>query len=164
MWHLVTRFFGVLISRPLGPRAQDDVNRRLRPAEAALFWQQQPIDQRHAYGVAARVAERLDGDTDAVAAALLHDIGKRDSNMGALTRTAATVLGVLHLPMPERWRRYRNHGELGAADLERIGASPLAVAFARGVKGAGLDATVWETLLTADGAAGLKTLRKDAAG
>ena len=76
LWHLITRFVGVMASRPLGPRAQESVTRVLGESEAELFWQQQSIDQRHAYEVAARVADSVGEDHPAVVAALLHDVGQ----------------------------------------------------------------------------------------
>ena len=146
------RFFGVVTGTPLGPRQQDEVRDALTPAEAGLFFRQQPIDQRHAYEVALRVSSELPGNEDAVAAALLHDVGKTHSMLGAVTRSLATVCSLLHLPMPERWRLYRDHGELGAADLRAAGARPLAVAFADGRRTG--DDRVWNVLVAADDAAG----------
>jgi hypothetical protein len=66
----------------------------------------------------------------------------------------ATVLDAVRLPLPADWRRYRNHGELGAVDLERIGGSPLAVAFARGVVlgDEPFDRATWDLLMAADDA------------
>jgi L-asparaginase/Glu-tRNA(Gln) amidotransferase subunit D len=146
-WHLVTRFFGVLNSRPLGPRAQQSVNDVLTPAEAVLFWRQQSIDQRHAYEVAHRVREAVDSE-DAVAAALLHDVGKRHSRLGPIARSLATVAGAVGLPMSETWRSYLEHEALGAADLREIEARPLAIAFAAGSPQG--DPELWEALVGAD--------------
>jgi hypothetical protein len=58
--------------------------------------------------------------------------------------------------MPRRWQAYRDHGEIGAKDLEAIGAHPLAVAFARGRPTGGTDATAWSLLRAADDASGLR--------
>ena len=152
--HLVSRFFGVMVGKPLGPRAQDEVNAILDPAAAALFWDQDAIDQRHAYAVAQRVRDRLAGDQDAFAAALLHDVGKRHCDLGAVARSMATVADMMRLPMPADWRRYRDHGTLGARDLGEIGASPLAIAFAAGepVAPDGIEGDVWDVLRAADDA------------
>jgi hypothetical protein len=111
------------------------VSRILDGDEARLFWDQQAIDQRHAYTVAVRVAEAAAGQTNAMAAALLHDVGKRHSRLGPIGRSLATVADSLRLPMPARWRSYRNHGAVGAHDLRAIGADPLAIAFAGGDDG-----------------------------
>jgi hypothetical protein len=150
--HLTSRFFGVVFSRPLNPQEQDWVNAVLRPQEAALFWEQHTVDQRHSYDVARRVQRDLGEDNAALAAALLHDVGKRHSDAGPIGRSLATVLDGFHLPMPTDWRRYRDHGELGAVDLERLQADPLSVGFARGRLGADarFERATWDVLMAAD--------------
>ncbi len=152
--HLSGRFFGVLVTTPLGPAEQDLVNDALTAEQCRLFWEQDPIDQRHAFEVFRRVGERLGDNSRAAVAALLHDVGKRHSDVGAVGRSLATVFDTLHLPLPEDWRRYRDHEALGAADLEDIGADELAVAFARGRTGRpqSVDPVVWDTLVAADDA------------
>ncbi|MEA2002835.1 MAG: hypothetical protein U9N84_13255 [Actinomycetota bacterium] len=152
--HLSTRFFGVLATTPLGPAEQELVNKALTAEQSRLFWEQDPIDQRHAFDVFRRVEERLSGDGEAATAALLHDVGKRHSDVGAVGRSLATVLDAIHLPLPGDWRRYRDHEALGAADLEEIGAGELVVAFARGRAGRpeSVDPDVWDTLVAADDA------------
>ena len=152
--HLVTRFLGVLRSKPLGPEAQAEVSDWLHDAAAALFWEQDSIDQRHAYEVAQRVRTSTNHNQAAVTAALLHDVGKRHSNAGPLGRSLATILDSLHLPLPADWRRYRDHEALGAADLQRLGADSLAIAFARGRReeAESIDADIWQALVDADNA------------
>ncbi len=146
--HLVVRFFSVLRTKPLSPQEQADVNRVLSPAEAKLFFGQQVMDQRHSIDVAAGVHMHLPGDDDAIAAALLHDVGKRHSRLGAIGRSLATVADTARLPLPRAWRLYRDHGDLGAHDLSAVGARPLAVAFASGMPYG--DAAVWRVLVAAD--------------
>ena len=85
-------------------------------------------------------------------AALLHDVGKKRSNLGPIGRSLATVAYSLRLPLPMRWRMYREHGRLGATELERVGASSLAVNFARGARGIGDDPALWQALVDADNA------------
>ncbi|HLV89930.1 MAG: HD domain-containing protein [Acidimicrobiales bacterium] len=95
-----------------------------------LFMAQQVADQRHGYETGKAVAaagHRL----ELVAAAALHDVGKIHSRFGPVRRSIATVLMGLKLPLGGRWAAYRDHGELGAIDLERAGASDLIVSFAR---------------------------------
>jgi hypothetical protein len=152
--HLVSRFVGVVTSKRLSPEAQDEVNKILAPDAANLFWDQPAIDQRHAYDVSQRVRSTLGDDASALEAALLHDVGKRHSNLGAVARSLATVFDATHLPMPTNWRRYRDHGLLGALDLVAIGADPLAVAFARGTiePTEVIDQRVWDALVAADDA------------
>ena len=125
----------------------------LRPVEAELFWQQSRPDQRHALIVARRVLRRRPGDRVAGAAALLHDIGKRSVNLGAVRRSIATVLGRGKLPMTAAHRAYRDHGPRGAIDLEDAGCGVLVVEFARchpGPPPDGIDPDQWRALLAAD--------------
>lgn len=152
--HLATRFLGAVTSSPLGPAAQAEVNAVLTEEQAALFWEQDPIDQRHAYEVAQRVRQRLGEDPSATKAALLHDVGKRHSSAGPIARSLATVLDTANLPLPADWRSYRNHEILGAMDLQEIGADLLAVAFARGRSDddQSIDPNVWAALVEADNA------------
>ena len=138
----------MLTSRPLGPAAQDEVNRILSTAEARLFWEQQSIDQRHAYEVAKRVGSALGSNHDAIAAALLHDVGKRHSRLGPVARSLATVCAKLRLPMPASWQQYEAHAAIGASDLSAIGAGELAIAFAAGTPYG--EKRVWEVLVAAD--------------
>lgn len=140
----------MMVAKPLSPREQGAVADALRPGEARLFWDQDVCDQRHALQVAGRTKSL--GDPRVFNAALLHDVGKRHVRMGAVSRTLATVLDLLGLPMPDEWKTYRTHGSLGAADLDRVGASPLAIAFARGdaAPPAGIDEGAWQSLRRAD--------------
>ncbi len=142
------------MTTPLGPTEQDLVNNSLTAEQSRLFWEQDPIDQRHAFDVFHRVGESLGDDARAAAAALLHDIGKRHSDVGAIGRSLATVLDTIRLPLPEDWRRYRDHEALGAADLEKVGADELTVAFARSRAGRpqSVDPVVWDALVAADDA------------
>ena len=151
--HLVRRFFGHFRARPLSPGEQDRVREVLPDDLASLFFRQHAADQRHAYIVARRVQTVRPDDRDALIAALLHDVGKSAVAIGAIERSLATVLHVLHVPLPRRWRRYREHGELGAAALESAAAPALAVAFARHHPGApppGIDPELWADLSAAD--------------
>lgn len=152
--HLVSRFFGVVTSKRLGPRAQDEVNTTLTPDAANLFWAQAAIDQRHSYDVAQRVRSSLGDDRAALQAALLHDVGKRHSTLGPVTRSLATIFDAARLPMPMQWRKYRDHGPLGAADLAEIGADAMTVAFARGTfeLTEAIDQRAWDALVAADNA------------
>lgn len=152
--HLVRRFFGFITAQPPGPTDQDFVARYLDGPCARVFWEQQHADQRHAVDVARRVAATLPDDDGAVRAALLHDVGKRNSDTGAVTRSIATVLDAMRLPITPRMGAYRRHGPIGADELEGIGCDPLAVAFARHHPGPapdGIDPARWAALLDADG-------------
>jgi hypothetical protein len=160
IWHLATRFFGVVFAPPLKPGEQAWVSRILNGDEARLFWDQQAIDQRHAHTVAMRVAA-AEVPTNATHAALLHDVGKRHSRLGPVGRSLATVADGLRLPMPMRWRSYLDHGALGARDLRAIGADPLAIAFAEG--SSGVDPETLALLRAADDGV-LKASSSDPAG
>jgi hypothetical protein len=91
-----------------------------------------------------------------VAAALLHDVGKAASDIGPFARSLATLCDTVRLPVPERWQSYRDHGALGAATLVAAGARPLAVAFAAGEPTG--DPDVWQALVAADEASGVRRL------
>ncbi len=125
----------------------------LSPAEAVLFWEQGQADQRHALEVAHRVLATRPGDREAARAALLHDIGKRGLNLGAIGRSLATVLDGLGVRLRGRYLAYREHGRRGAESLAAVGAGELAVTFAREHPGrapAGTDPEQWAALLDAD--------------
>ena len=152
MFHLVSRFFGFLRAQPLSPSEQDVVCASLPTSLRALFFAQRREDQRHAFDVLSRV-----GSTEAaiVEAALLHDVGKTASRMGAVQRSLATIAGYLGIPLRRRWATYLDHGRLGADVLEGAGAGPLAVAFARFHPGPvpdGIDPGSWQLLADADDA------------
>jgi len=152
--HLVERFFGHLKAEAPGPVDQQFVHDHLGDACAGVFWTQDHADQRHAVTVARRVQLLLGDDQEAIEAALLHDIGKRKANTGAVTRSIATVLDAAHLPMTLRMRTYRDHGPHGAHILQETGCGSLAVAFAREHPAgppAGVDPVRWDVLLEADG-------------
>lgn len=149
MLHLVRRFFGFLTARPLTPTEQATVASELAPSLARLFFAQRPEDQRHAFDVAATVRDR----SDLVEAALLHDVGKSESGLGAIGRSLATAWSTARMPMPRTWRTYLDHGRIGADLLEAGGAGDLAVAFARHHPGpvpAGIDPADWHRLGAAD--------------
>lgn len=69
------------------------------------------MDRRHSIGVAKRLADSLPGvDRTEVAAALLHDVGKTSSDLGVVSRIAATIVG----PRTARWKLYCDHERVGA--------------------------------------------------
>ena len=152
--HLVGRFFGHLRAEPPGPEDQRFVRGYLAGPCAELFWSQNPPDQRHAIDVARRVHAALPDDSQAVEAALLHDIGKRKARIGAASRSVATVLDAVGMPMTTRMHLYRDHGWRGAMELEEVGCGEFAISFARhhpGPMPPGTDPTRWQVLIDADG-------------
>jgi hypothetical protein len=81
-------------------------------------------DRRHSLFVARRFVTGLpDAPREAVAAALLHDVGKIECGLGTLGRVAATVVG----PHGRRFRQYHAHEEIGAAMAAAAGAAPVTV-------------------------------------
>ncbi len=151
--HLVRRFFGHVFARPLGPAEQDFVDQHLSQPCAELFWLQSDADQRHAFKGGRRVAVVLPDDAEAIEAALLHDVGKCKPYIGPVARSIATILDLFRLPMTKSMWAYRDHGRLGAEQLEEAGCGRLAVEFARHhaestIEGA--DAQRWQVLYEAD--------------
>lgn len=128
--HLARRFFGSILAEPLSPAEQRIVADRLGTAAAALFWAQSAADQRHAFETMRRAAMHT---TDALVlrTALLHDVGKARTTLGAVGRSVATVLDAVRAPLGPAMAAYRDHGRLGAEALARVGADPLTIDFAR---------------------------------
>jgi predicted HD phosphohydrolase len=77
-------------------------------------------DRSHAITVARRFGAMLPGATrEALAAALLHDVGKVASNLGSTARVVATIVG----PRGERFRRYHDHEALGIEMCRKAGSA-----------------------------------------
>lgn len=136
--HLVRRFLGSLSPVPL--KADDDrwAMAQLLPGERQLWQRMSRADQKHSVGVARAVAVETGTDRAVVAAALLHDVGKVDADLGSVGRAVATLVGRRR---GARWRdepgirgrigRYLHHDAIGATLLEGAGSDPLTVAWAR---------------------------------
>jgi putative nucleotidyltransferase with HDIG domain len=131
--HLVHRFWWMLRAKPPPPADEAWACEQLRPAEAALWRRQHPVDRRHTLAVAHRLlTERPDAPEWVVAAALLHDVGKAEAPLGVPGRTVATVLELCGArSAPGRLGRYLSYAERGAELLESAGAAPEVVAWAR---------------------------------
>lgn len=150
--HLTARFFDAMRAGPLTEQEAESAGGWLEGAESGLFFAQPVVDQRHGYH-AATVVAALSDDPVAIRAALLHDVGKRHSRLGIVGRSLASVMIRLRLPLPPRVRAYRDHGELGAAELAGIGSDPVVVEFARhhhGDRPHLIPGPVWELLQSAD--------------
>lgn len=144
--HLVKRFFGSVV--PRAPRKVDTewATTQLLPAELEL-WQRMPrADRRHSVEVARRVDASLGDEATrpVLAAALLHDVGKLDADLGVYGRVIATISGAVVRHDPETirdWTRtrgftrrvglYLQHPRLGGDMLELGGSDPLTVAWTR---------------------------------
>jgi hypothetical protein len=147
--HLIRRFFGFLFAAPLMPSEQQEVRDALSPCLARLFFAQRFEDQRHAF----TVYQRVGGSADLAQAALLHDIGKTESDLGALERSLATLWYGLGRPTSGRWQSYLAHGSSGARILEGLEADGLAISFAQHHPGPcpeAIDPSDWLLLEAAD--------------
>jgi len=149
--HLLRRFFGFLTAKPLSPSDQRHVADLLHPRLSRVFFAQRPEDQRHAFEVQARVQS----SQECTQAALLHDIGKTESGLGAVARSLATVCRGIGIPTSGRWSSYLDHGALGADMLADLEADDLAVAFTRfhpGPPPSNVERADWRRLEDADDA------------
>ena len=142
-WHLTKRFFGAL--RPGGPPEAERawVESVLSEQEYALWHRQYGPDRRHTATVAREVERRLghEATPPVLAAALLHDIGKIDADLGTWGRVVATLsakvagrdtakLWIKSTGFTRRVGLYLHHPEIGADMLEMAGSDPLTVAWA----------------------------------
>lgn len=126
--HLSRRWWGTVRARPLEADEISWVRERLSEAEFALWITMDWRDQRHALLVAQRfealrsaapaiaVSER-----EAVAAALLHDVGKAESQLSTLERVVVTIVG----GRTERFRSYVDHESVGWELCRRAGSSSI---------------------------------------
>ncbi|MCP4222769.1 MAG: HD domain-containing protein [Actinomycetia bacterium] len=141
--HLVKRFFSSL--RPGGPSATDCawVEEELTEAELVLWRRMSGPDRRHSAHVGREVQRRLGNEATrpVLAAALLHDVGKIDADLGTWGRVVATLSAKVAGPdtaklwiksrgFTRRVGLYLHHPEIGADLLEMAGSDPLTVAWA----------------------------------
>lgn len=150
--HLGRRFFSALAADPLDDSEQASLSAVLAPSEMRLFLEQPRIDQRHGLDSMMFAADRT-GDRDVLRAATLHDIGKRHAGLGVTGRVLASICLKLGIPVRGRFRIYRDHGPIGAAELESIGSPRIAVEYARHHHGRRPDdvhAQMWSLLSEAD--------------
>lgn len=165
--HLTKRFFGSLL--PIGPSATDDewATAYLVDGELELWRRMSPQDRRHAAGVARRTVNAL-GDSatrPVIAAALLHDVGKIDSQLGTFLRVVATLsAAVAGRETAELWVRstgvtrriglYLRHPEIGGDLLGMAGSDEFTATWAREhhlpAEMCSLDATLTTALREAD--------------
>jgi len=140
--HLVRRFFGSL--KPGGPAEADRawVEATLSEAEYGLWRRMSGPDRRHSVQVG-RDVERMLGNEATVpvlAAALLHDVGKIDADLGTWGRVIATLSAkVAGRDAAKLWIKsngftrkvglYLHHPEVGADMLELAGSDPLTVSW-----------------------------------
>ena len=108
--HLVKRFLTSLSRRALSVEKLAWVRKHLLEDEFSLWTKMVVSDQRHSLVVAQRfVTLKPDAQRDHVAAALLHDVGKVESDLGIAMRVIATLIG----PRTKRLRAYYDHETIG---------------------------------------------------
>lgn len=165
--HLTKRFFGSML--PIGPSSDDRewATSQLLPGEVGLWNRMSAQDRRHAAGVARRTAEVLGerATRPVLAAALLHDVGKVDSQLGTFLRVVATLsAAVAGRETAELWvkttgvtRRiglYLKHPEIGGDLLEMAGSDDFTSTWAREhhlpADACSLDSVVADALREAD--------------
>jgi hypothetical protein len=127
--HLARRFVGSLSRRP--PSATDEEWARsfLTPWERDLWNRFRYPDRRHAIAVGRRfVRLRPESTREEVAGALLHDIGKVDSDLGTMMRVVATIIG----PRTRLLRSYHEHERIGVELLRRAGSASATIQLVEG--------------------------------
>jgi hypothetical protein len=162
--HLGARFAGSLRPRRVGAADVALVREHLRPEELACWERLGDADRTESVATARAAIAALGAgaDPDWVAAALLHDVGKAETGLGAFGRSFATV--VASCAGRRRARaftgaigRYVNHDELGSARLRETGARAVAVSWARAHHrpelwpATGIPPGICEILAVADG-------------
>ncbi len=146
--HLSRRFAGMLSRQRPSPEDVIWVESVLLEPELAL-WRRLPVaDRRHSIIVSRRFEVNchrvsLDPSSAQLAAALLHDIGKLESNLGVAARVIATIVG----PRTRRFREYHDHERIGAELLLNAGSSDVTIGL---VGGTSLDHAVRAALRDAD--------------
>lgn len=152
--HLIGRFFAVLSAGPMTDEECREVESWLdHEREVDIYWDQPVADQRHGLEAARMIAAARPDRRDLIRAALLHDIGKRRSNLGMIGRSLASLFAKLRLPVRGSWRQYLDHGSLGATELAELGSEKLVVDFTRhhhGRRPATLPIEDWDMLKSAD--------------
>jgi len=108
--HLVKRFFGS-ISHALPTQEQVELVQSILLYEELILWSRmQARDQRHSVEVLERFIRLVPESTRSEqAAALLHDIGKIESQLGLAGRVLATIIG----PRGKYHSIYHDHEKLG---------------------------------------------------
>jgi len=87
------------------------------------------MDQRHSIAVWRRFFNLRPGATQPeLRAALLHDIGKIQSNLGVLGRVVATLLG----RRGERFTAYHDHEKIGSEMLQNIDSDSVTIRLVAG--------------------------------
>lgn len=138
----VRQFFRALTAR-VSDQELEQVAHILTPAALTLFRSMSAQDQRHALEVCRTLIRAGHANSQLLAAALLHDVGKAAARLSSwqravivlLERFAPRLLARLSQGEPQRWRRslvvHTRHPEIGARWAEEAGCLPLTVALIR---------------------------------
>jgi putative nucleotidyltransferase with HDIG domain len=129
VFHLCKRFTYSLCARRPDEAQIMLVQSVLSPNEMHLWTKSAREDQQHSLVVLKRLLNIMpDAGQAAQAAALLHDIGKIESDLGTFLRVVATVGG----PRTKRFAKYHDHEQIGLKMLEEAGSSPEIIALVSG--------------------------------
>ena len=134
--HLARRLLASVVPNRPSRSELEVVRGILNAAEMRLWESMQVMDRRHSLVVLGRrrvLAPPPDRDDDA--AALLHDVGKTASRLGAWSRVLATLAG------PRWWRfdLYRRHEQIGT-EMLRPATSDIVLGILEGTLGARSEA------------------------
>ena len=140
----------------------DEVRRLLSDGELQLFLPLDARDRRQAVDVMRWLLQRTEPSTDLLAAALLHDVGKRGIRLRdrvafvLLEAVSPRLVDRLGAERDARWRRalwtLRHHARLGADLLAGAGTRPRVVALVADHTGAAGDDAELGWLIAADDA------------
>lgn len=115
--HLATRAVTSMSNRAPSGEEMRLAQEVLNDAEYEIWLSMDGRDQRHSLQVLARFdALRPHAVRDVRAAALLHDLGKREAHLGWVLRVVATVVG----PRSRRFSVYHDHEKVGLQLLQGI--------------------------------------------
>jgi hypothetical protein len=170
--HLVARFFGSIVPRPVRDDDRTWSATLLTEPERSLWAKMRRADKVESIGVARRADDELAGGDERrgeyLAAALLHDIGKLDADFGPYRRAIATLAGAIAgRSTVEAWRQqrgfvrrcalYLDHAALGAQRVRVAGGRECVAEWADAHHDAarwptpGIPLDVCRTLARADG-------------
>jgi hypothetical protein len=122
--HLMRRWWGACTAGAPSNEAEVWAEAWLLSGERRVWRRMNDADRSHALAIARRFATTsAEASRAEMAAALLHDCGKLDSDLG----TGARVLATLGGRRIESWRRYHDHEQLGAALLRQAGSDQVTI-------------------------------------
>lgn len=95
---------------PLPVPVRLEIETILSPAEAELFYRCQETDQWHAYRVYRTLVDSGQTQPDLLAAALLHDVGKKEVKLTVWNRILIVVVNAFVPGKVEQWGRENSRG------------------------------------------------------